>query len=320
MGILLFILKIIGIIILIPVIGALILFILPISYQAEVDFDGETPRCKAKVSWAFIFFRMSVVYDQQLDVVARIFGVPLYHSDSDKWSILGNDGKDPVKEDIIYEKETKSEEKEQPVKKISFPEPVAEEPIIKEIVKEEKKEGPIDDIFDLEWDMEEEETETPLKDTVEEKQSFFKRIVDFLKRCYNKCKCVAEKFRDFFEKAEDLKDLLEDEEICAAMSRIKGYGFQGVRYVLPQKIKGQITFGFEDPAVTGRLLGYLGMVYSIYGNHFQITPDFTGSIFHGYVFVFGRIRRYRIIRLLWKVYRDKELMKQKDRVLEIIGG
>ena len=57
MSILFLILKIIGILILIPIVLLLILLIFPICYQIEGDFDGKSPKAQVKVSWAVIFLR-----------------------------------------------------------------------------------------------------------------------------------------------------------------------------------------------------------------------------------------------------------------------
>ena len=90
--------------------------------------------------------------------------------------------------------------------------------------------------------------------------------------------------------------------------------------MIPQKINGSIEFGTSDPALTGKILGYLAMMMPIYTEHLNITPDFTQEILKGNVMIRGRIRRYKILMLLWKVYKDKDLLKQKDRVVAMIGG
>lgn len=45
-------------------------------------------------------------------------------------------------------------------------------------------------------------------------------------------------------------DLLEDEDIIDAVKRIKRYGVNGVKLLLPQKLNAKIIFGFEDPYYT----------------------------------------------------------------------
>ena len=90
---------------------------------------------------------------------------------------------------------------------------------------------------------------------------------------------------------------------------------------LPQKLNAKIIFGFEDPYYTGKVLGWTAALIPIYGDHINITPDFEKRILKGELKIKGRIRRYKILYLLWKVYKDKdELIKQKDRAIRMIGG
>ena len=83
------ILKIIGILILIPIVLLLILLIFPICYQIEGDFDGKSPKAQVKVSWAVIFLRAKAFYEEELNFGIRIFGIPIYDSRKEHWSVFG---------------------------------------------------------------------------------------------------------------------------------------------------------------------------------------------------------------------------------------
>lgn len=313
MSIIFLILKILGILILIPIVLILILLICPISYRVEADFDGEKPRGKFKLSWALFIVRIKAAYEEGTDFVVRIFGIPLYRSDSKRWSLLGGESEEVSEIKAPEKKKTKSKKKQTEHKKS----------VQNEIRIEEEKTDP-EDVFDLPWEEEEKisrETVFGKKASpLEEKSVFGKRIVEFLKKCYNKCKCVIGKIQRFTEKMEAVGELFSDEEILDAVHRIKKYGVDGVRLLIPQKINGSIEFGTTDPALTGKILGYLAMMMPIYTEHLNITPDFTQEILKGNVMIRGRIRRYKILMLLWKVYKDKDLLKQKDRVVAMIGG
>ena len=195
------------------------------------------------------------------------------------------------------------------------------------------------DVFDLTWDEKEEKTASPTtrkinkrsEDTIPEpaseestkkdKEFFGKKIVNLLKKCYNKCKNLITKISKITNKMETIGDIFEDEEIIDAVKRIKGYGISAVKLLLPQKLNVQITFGFEDPYHTGKALGWTAALIPIYGDHLDITPDFEKRTLKGHLKIKGSLRRYKILHLLWKVYKDKdELIKQKDRALRMIGG
>lgn len=310
MSILFLILKIIGILILIPIVLLLILLIFPICYQIEGDFDGKSPKAQVKVSWAVIFLRAKAFYEEELNFGIRIFGIPIYDSRKGHWSVFGEHKK----------KDKKKHKKRVEKKKSTYP-------------------SEDEDVFNLTWDEKEERTKTSTtrkmyersedkiseskidKTTDKEKEFFGKRIVNFLKKCYNRCKNFITKIRKITNKMEMIGDLLEDEDIIDAVKRIKRYGVDGVKLLLPQKLNAKIIFGFEDPYYTGKVLGWTAALIPIYGDHINITPDFEKRILKGELKIKGRIRRYKILYLLWKVYKDKdELIKQKDRAIRMIGG
>ena len=89
---------------------------------------------------------------------------------------------------------------------------------------------------------------------------------------------------------------------------------------MPQKLEGRILFGLDDPAVTGRVLGWIAAAMPFYGDRLEVTPDFTRQVIEGDILISGRIRRYKLLKLAWDVYRDKDLLRQKDRAAKIIGG
>ena len=324
MSILFLILKIIGILILIPIVLLLILLIFPICYQMEVDFDGKTPKAQVKVSWAVIFLRAKAFYEENLDFGIRIFGIPIYDSRKEHWSVLGEH----------EEKESKKKKKDSKKSKSTKKTTTATQ----EAKKEETKRLS-EDVLDLPWDEKEASKNTSsskqaakrLKNIIQSEEQpesvpkdeefFGKKIVKFVKKCYNKCKNFITKIGKIINKMETIGDLFEDEDIIDAVERIKGYGVNGTKLLLPQKLNAQITFGFEDPYHTGKVLGWAAALIPIYGDHIDITPDFENKILKGHLKIKGRIRRYKILHLLWKVYKDKdELIKQKDRALIMIGG
>ena len=313
MSILFLILKIIGILILIPIVLLLILLIFPICYQIEGDFDGKSPKAQVKVSWAVIFLRAKAFYEEELNFGIRIFGIPIYDSRKEHWSVFGEHKEKDKKKDKKKHKKRPDSKKKQNNKKNN-----------KKRVEKKKSTYPSEDVFDLTWDEKSEDkiSESKIEKTTDKEKEFFgKRIVNFLKKCYNRCKNFITKISKITNKMEMIGDLFEDEDIIEAVKRIKRYGVNGVKLLLPQKLNAKITFGFEDPYYTGKVLGWTAALIPIYGDHIDITPDFEKRILKGELKIKGRIRRYKILYLLWKVYKDKdELIKQKDRALRMIGG
>ena len=112
MSILFLILKTIGILILIPIVLLLILLIFPICYQIEGDFDGKSPKAQVKVSWAVIFLRAKAFYEEELNFGIRIFGIPIYDSRKEHWSVFGeHKKKDKKKHKKKHKKRSDSKKK-----------------------------------------------------------------------------------------------------------------------------------------------------------------------------------------------------------------
>lgn len=168
MSILFFILKIIGILILIPIVLLLILLIFPICYQMEGDFDDKTPKAQAKVSWAVVFLRAKVFYEEELNFAIRIFGIPVYDSRKDHWSVLGEHpekdkkkNKKKHKKKSISEKKSKKEAKQNKQEIKQEKHTVQEQISDKKVVREAKDitiKKTSEDVFDLTWDEKEEST------------------------------------------------------------------------------------------------------------------------------------------------------------------
>lgn len=332
MSILFLILKTIGILILIPIVLLLILLIFPICYQIEADFDGKTPKAQVKVSWAVIFLRAKAFYEENLDFGIRILGIPIYDSRKEHWSVLGEHEEKESKK----KKNSKKSRKSKDLKKSKTSKGSKDS---KKMKTSEKSKRLSEDVLDLPWDEKEASKNTSsskqaakrLKNIIQSEEQpesipkdeeiFGKKIVKLVKKCYNKCKNFITKITKIVNKMETIGDIFEDEDIIDAVKRIKGYGVNGIKLLLPQKLNAQITFGFEDPYHTGKALGLAAALIPIYGDHIDITPDFENKILKGHLKIKGRIRRYKILHLLWKVYKDKdELIKQKDRALIMIGG
>ena len=53
----------------------------------------------------------------------------------------------------------------------------------------------------------------------------------------------------------------------------KEYGINAVKLLLPQKLNAQITFGFEDPYYTGKVLGWAAVLIPIYGCLLYTSPS-----------------------------------------------
>lgn len=105
----------------------------------------------------------------------------------------------------------------------------------------------------------------------------------------------ADRIKRICEKISSLREAVEDEENQKAfrllISRVK-YLLHHLRF---RKFEGQLTFGFDDPAMMGRILGGLSLFYPLYGESFTITPVFDHTLFEGEIALKGHVRLIHIL-------------------------
>jgi hypothetical protein len=62
-----------------------------------------------------------------------------------------------------------------------------------------------------------------------------------------------------------------------------------LKHILPRKLKGNLTYGTGDPALTGELMGGIAVFLARYGRDLRIYPDFENKRIEGTAGLSGRI-------------------------------
>lgn len=105
----------------------------------------------------------------------------------------------------------------------------------------------------------------------------------------------TDRIKRICEKVSSLREAVEDEENQKAfrllLSRVK-YLLHHLRF---RRFEGGLTFGFDDPAMMGRILGVLSLFYPLYVESFTITPVFDHTLFEGEVALKGHVRLIHIL-------------------------
>lgn len=82
-----------------------------------------------------------------------------------------------------------------------------------------------------------------------------------------------------------------------------------IRYLSPTKVRGSVLIGTGDPCSTGLLIGGISLFPVVYQDGVQITPDFEEKHFEAEGFIKGRLRVIYFLRLLLRLYQDRELKR-----------
>lgn len=326
--ILLFLLKLIGIVLL--VILGLILLILaiilltPIRYRIGAS-KYQTIQAEGKVMWLFRLIEMVFKLDtgaeegKRLHLSFRIAWLKLY------------DNQKP-KEKRIKQKKTR--------KTKSKPESKQSEKVIQAAKPEqsEAKVQPIKTEQAAEMKHEEKLIEGP-------KESAVEKILRLVKNAANKilslirgvfsliCSILGipskimdglEKLENFFTKLREKKEAFlafynethNHQWFTAFWHRLKKLLLR----ILPRADRLYLHFGFEDPATTGQVLGGLSILYPICGEKMELCPEFNEEILEGEVKCHGRIRPVSLVIFAVKSFLNKQFFSMVKQFKVLLKG
>ena len=143
---------------------------------------------------------------------------------------------------------------------------------------------------------------------------FLKMLVDFLKATWRFLSSIPKKlkklkytFHQFYVKIKRMKRFVTDDRTKAALSlawsQLKGFLVK----LLPNKVRGDLRFGTDDPALTGEILGGISIFYPLFMDNVKVVPDFQETVLEGELYLKGRIRLLTVAQIAWRLYRDKNV-------------
>lgn len=149
--------------------------------------------------------------------------------------------------------------------------------------------------------------ETPQKKNETEDEPTPKKSVTKDKKKANwfeKIKCTIKSICDKIKK---VKEFITDEIHLNALLRLKNELIYFLKKIKPDKMKGFVRFGLDDPYNTGRILAVLSVLYPFYGENFEIYPEFEKEIIEADVFIKGRIHLIHLLIIICKIYFDNNV-------------
>ena len=114
--------------------------------------------------------------------------------------------------------------------------------------------------------------------------------------------------RNFCDKINWWKEFLDHPRTREALSFLWKNAKKLIYHVLPTRITGKITFGNEDPAVTGMVLAVLGMTIPFHKNKIEAAPLFDNeNVLEGEIMLKGRIYGIVVLTTAAKLYFNKNI-------------
>lgn len=332
------ILKIIGIILL--VVLGLILFLLllvlfvPIRYRIDASKDAEGEQqihALIKVTWLLHLLNIRFLYPEEAYLRVRIACFTLFRSDQPTKEAASS------KKNAAAEKKKESEAKTVKTSKASRE---AEDTLLATEDVEGSGEQP-QTMDENGWSpidntqiKPDEKTEAKLKDAPknqtenathtetdsEESTSKWELLREKILWCIRKIwkllknirytiQSIYDKIRNIIHHIRYYYRVLQSELFGRTWEKYSKEVLCLLKRIAPRKIKGYLHIGMEDPAATGQILGYYGMLYPLIGEHIDVVPDFDHVILEGTLKIRGNITLFQAVRIACTIYFDKDLQK-----------
>ncbi|MDO4268030.1 MAG: hypothetical protein Q4C73_06110 [Eubacteriales bacterium] len=312
LGMILGILKIAGIVLLV-ILGILLAAVLavlfvPVRYRAEGCFESRLTG-KAQVSWLLHAVFFQAVYEDELRVALRIFGI---RADRLLYGGSGEESEEADAEPPEFREEAREGaspefcEPERPAameaKHSGREETGRPEPEKAKQPDEEKVAPPKTD----------RKPETKARRPENQKAKGLTR--DFsLRGLWKKIRVtfrgICGKLKTLAAQRDKILAFFQDQDNRQTLSLLKKQAGRFLKHVLPGKIKGRICFGFDDPSTTGQILTWISPFYGWYGRTLKVIPVFEGQALEGELFLKGRIRAASLLLIGFRVWKDKNFRR-----------
>lgn len=310
--ILLLVLKIIGIIIvsLLSVILltlCLILFV-PMHYTVHAqrtEGDGNPPvEAKAKITWLLHFLQISVCYPSEVYLKCKVFAIPVFRLPRKEKSFKTENKKKNRKataEEEYHETAYQSQESVMENDEISSG-------------KSEKKEKNYPEKEGAEADGTTQQTSAEQTDTP--KISFWKKIQNFLGKIRHLFQNIRYTITGIYDKIKNVcgnieyyHKVFQSDTFQQAFSLCRSELGKVFRYLKPRKFSAELTIGTNDPATTGQILAYYGILYPLIGHHVTVIGDFENQRLEGTVFIKGKVKVFTLLKAGVRIYFNKDIRK-----------
>lgn len=311
-SVLLILLKIIGITFLV-IIGILlfalilVLFV-PVRYRFSGSYEG-TFRCKGKVTWLlhFISFRLEIEENVIKDL--RILGIPASFFMGKKKNRRAEKNQEISGQEMASDSDSMNKEGGGFGTDSVLSNPATAE---QSVTEQSKTESAIVDF----WEKVDSSDSNKKKSIVQKVLDKMNEAIDRVKKIYQKILDFIGNLKDFIinikgkkKTLDRYKKILKSETFKAAFSLCKKQILKVLKHILPGKMMVNITYGLDDPANTGYILGVYGMLPGFIGERIVLHPDFDHSVFYGDFYVKGRIRGWTVLHSVLYVITDKNCKK-----------
>lgn len=322
--IVLLILKIAGIVLL-SLLGILILLVLmvlfvPVRYNISADYHSRLT-ANIKISWLLNVLRLKASYDNDLSVKAYAMFFKIFDNNSDKEKKQKNKEGDKYIDDMYgadssqetagqYAAGRQNETSGAGNSQDTAVQVEALEADIKQHIESRSNNQHNEDDKHNRQSVSQPHKKKDLIGRLKAALNSMKDKLISIKSKFKKLlKAIADKKRSAWQKINDLKVIINDEENKELVRLIKKELKELIREITPVKYDVNVRYGCEEPYMTGRILGVIAVIYGITGVQFNITPEFEQKVLEGDIYMKGRVRIYRLLLIALRVYKNNRFRK-----------
>lgn len=302
LGILKVIAIILGILVGLVLLLLLSLLLVPLRYQGKLQKDGNGVAGRGKITWLAHGLSVLILYEHgEFRIKLRILGIPAERVKG----LVTRLGKIRFRRKKT-QPDTKKQLKTASSEGMELPYNTLEEP--NQEVKESLQGGrSVQEAL--------EEKDIPAK---EGKKNKFTALLAKLKGILYKLLHLPGKILaavrniysttgEIYGRMKVFLELIKSEEFLGARTLLWEQLRTLLRRLGPTKIKGTLSYGFDDPALTGQVLAGLSLFYPKYGDRLRIYPYFDRKILETDLYLRGRIYGVHLLAAAWKLYRDSNI-------------
>ena len=118
---------------------------------------------------------------------------------------------------------------------------------------------------------------------------------------------IPDRIKEACEKGSTLHAFIIDEENQEAMRLLASRAKYLLHHMRFRKLEGELTVGFDDPAMMGRIVGVASLFYPMFSDFFRITPIFDHAVCEGWFELKGHIRLIHIVLVLLQLFSNKRI-------------
>lgn len=324
--IIIFILKIIGILLLV-ILGLILLLVssvlfVPITYKVRAERKDGVIQVRAVAGWMFrllsVHYRLHTSQEPMQLLQGRILGIPV-------WKPLEPKKEKPKKAEK-KSKEKQSKPKQMEAKQLEQKAEVKSSDKAKERLKKDLTPGTaVATIPQPEPEVSrQEQPQDKQAQTKPPRQSILKKLLYAIRRIYGKITAIGRglfslvvKLLHMPEKASETIGTLTDfwnleENVKARESIWREQKFLW-KHSRPRKADLTLHFGFEDPSWTGQCMGVLSILNVWYPGRIFLKPEFEQEIFEGTLYIKGHMMLAVPLLSIFRLWRDENVMKMYRR-------